>query len=105
MLDGGLQVVDHQRLGHAAEMPEGVLQHADEVLRRLREGGLAVRLARVAEHDAEDMRLAPLAVGADDRRASAEIHLGFLARPRIPCGGTATARLGPSRCTNRFTLS
>ena len=64
-------------------MGKGVLQAADEVFRRLGERSLAVRLARVAKHDAKHMRLATLAVRADDRRAGAEIHLSLLARGRF----------------------
>jgi hypothetical protein len=33
----------------------------------------------VAQDDAEDVGLAPLAVGADDRRAGAEVDLGLVA--------------------------
>ena len=40
---------------------------------------LAVALAGVAQDDAEDVGLAPLAVGADDRRAGAEVDLGLVA--------------------------
>ena len=46
---------------HAAEMPEGVFQAAEEVFGRLR-NGLAVRLAAMRQHDAKDVRLAALAV-------------------------------------------
>ena len=51
---GRLEIVDHQPLGHAAEMTEGVLQTCDERFRGLPPHGLAVRLAAVAQHDAED---------------------------------------------------
>ena len=68
MRHGRLEVVDDQRSRHAAEMPEGVFQAAQKVIGRLRKGGLAVALAAVAENDAKDVRLAPLAVG---RRSAA----------------------------------
>ena len=45
MLHRRLEIVDDQRLGNAAEVREGVLQAADEVLRRLGERRLAIRLA------------------------------------------------------------
>jgi hypothetical protein len=79
MRDGRLQVVDDERLGHAAEVSEGVFQAAEEVFRRLRERRFAVRLAAMAQHDAEDVRLSPPAIGRDDRRSCAEVHLRFFA--------------------------
>ena len=48
LLDRRLEVVDHQDLRHAAEMPEGVLHAADEVLRGLAIDRLAVSLAAVS---------------------------------------------------------
>ena len=68
------------RLRHSAEVPEGVLQAAEEVVGGLAVDRLAVALAGVAEHDAEDVGLAPLAVGADDRCSGAEVDLGLVAR-------------------------
>ena len=79
MLDGRAEIVDHQDLGTTAKMPQGIFHAADEVFRGLPVGGLAVRLAAVAQDDAEDVRLATLAVRPDDRRAGAEIHLAFFA--------------------------
>jgi len=35
LLTAALRLVDHQRLGRAAEMPKGILDRADEVLGRL----------------------------------------------------------------------
>ena len=78
-LDAGFEIVEDQHLGHAAEVPEGIFQAANEVLGRLPVDGLAVALARVAQDDAKDVRAAPLAVGLKDRNAAAEIDLGFLA--------------------------
>src|SRR5512142_3343688 len=60
-------------------MPEGVLKATEEVVGGLAKAGLAVALARVAEDDAEDVGLAPLAVEADDGRAGAEVDLGLVA--------------------------
>ena len=67
------------RLGHPAEVPEGILQAAEEVVGGLAGDGLAVALAGVAQDDAEDVGLAPLAVGADERRTGAEVDLGLVA--------------------------
>ena len=41
--------------------------------------GSLYAFAAVAQHDPKDVRLPPLAVGSDDRRARAEIDLGFFA--------------------------
>ncbi len=76
----GLQVVQHQRLRHAAKVMEGVLQATDELLGGLAEHRLAVGLAAMTEHDAQDVRAPLLPVAVDDRRAGAEVHLSFLAR-------------------------
>jgi len=43
----GLEVVDDERAGHAAEVFERVLQAPNEVIGRLREDGLAVASTRV----------------------------------------------------------
>ena len=79
MRHGRLQVVDHQRLGHAAEMPKGVFQRSQKIIGRLPERRFAVAFATVTQHDAKHVRLAPLAVGTDDRRAAAEVDLRFFA--------------------------
>ena len=78
LLHGGLEVVQDQPPGHAAEVAEGILQAAEEVVGGLAVDDLAVGLAGVAQHDAEDMGLAALAVGADDRGARAEVDLGLV---------------------------
>ena len=78
--DRGLQVVDHERLRRAPEVLEGVLQAAEKIVRSLSVDGLAVRLPRVAEHDPEQVRSAPLALWRDHWRVPFEIHLGFGAR-------------------------
>jgi hypothetical protein len=54
--DRGAEVVQHQPLGHAAEVPEGVLQAAQEGLGALAAHHFAVGFAGVAQDDAEDMR-------------------------------------------------
>jgi hypothetical protein len=57
--DCGLEVVDDQRPGHPAKVPEGILQAADELLGCLAINHLAVALAGMTQDDAEDVRLAP----------------------------------------------
>ena len=80
---GRLEIVDHQRLGDAAEGVKGVLQRPQKIIRGLRERRFAVRLARVAQDDAKDMRLPSLAVSSNDPCAGAEIDLGLFARRRL----------------------
>jgi len=72
-----LQVVDHHRGRHAAPMPERILQTPDETLARLPPHRLAVALARMTQHSAEQMRPAPLPV-LDHPGALAKIHLQLL---------------------------
>src|SRR5487761_2115417 len=93
LLHGRLEVVQDKAPGHPAEMPEGVLQAAEEVLGGLAVDRLAVGLAGVAQDDAEDVGLAPLAIGADDRRARAEVDLGLLARPALHASKRQVVRL------------
>src|SRR5688572_26303062 len=50
-----------------------------EVIGRLRERRLAVRLAAVAQHDPKDMAFSPLAFRRNNRRARAEIDLSLVA--------------------------
>jgi hypothetical protein len=76
----GFEIVDHDLLGHAAKVREGVLQTAEEVFRGLREAGLAVRLAAVREHDPKDVRLTPAAFRRLDPSTCAEVDLAFFAR-------------------------
>ena len=80
---GGLEIVDHQPLGHAAKVRKGVLQTTDEGFRRLPPDDLAVGLAAVREHDAEDPRAANLAVRHAHGRSGAEVHLGLRACFRL----------------------
>ena len=79
-LHRGAQVVQHQPPGHAAERQERVLDAPDEALRVLPEHRLAVSLAGVREHEAEHPAAPPAAVGPEDRRPQAEVHLRLLAR-------------------------
>ena len=77
--DGGAEIVQDQPLGHAAEIPEGVLQAAEKGFGGLAADDLAVGFAGEAEDDAEDMRPAAATVGFLNGRALAEIDLGFFA--------------------------
>ena len=78
--DRRLQVVDHERLRHAAEVVEGVFERVQEVVGRLAVGDFAVRLPRMRQHDAKHVRATPLAIRSDDRRAGAEIDLRLMPR-------------------------
>jgi hypothetical protein len=63
----------------SGEVAEGVLQAAKKVVGGLAKDDLAVGFAGVAQHDPEDMGLAPLAVGPHDRGAFAKVDLGLVA--------------------------
>ena len=76
-------IIVDDRLRHAAEIPEGVLQAPQEVLRRLVVDRLAVRPARKAQHHAKDMGSSSRAIGPHDRRPGAEVHLRLLARQHL----------------------
>ena len=80
LLHGGLEVVQDQPSRHSAEVAEGVLDAAEEFVGGLAVDGLAVGLARVGQHDPEEMGSAPLAVGCDDRGSRAEVDLGLVTR-------------------------
>ena len=67
------------RLRCSAEVAKSVLDAAEEIVGGLAIDSLAVSLARVRQHDAEDMGSAALAVGCDDRGAGAEVDLGLVA--------------------------
>src|SRR5271157_529227 len=76
---GGLQVVDDQSLGYAAEMAEGVFQAGHERLRGLSPDGFAVALATVGKDDTEDPRTAEFALRGTDGSAGTKVHLGLFA--------------------------
>ena len=78
LLHGGLEVIQDQPPWYSAEVAEGTLDAAEEVVGGLAIDGLAVGLAGVGQHDAEDMGFAALAVGADDRGTGAEVDLGLV---------------------------
>ena len=68
--------------GDAAKVPEGVFQTPDEGLGGLAPDRLAVALARVAEHGAEQMRAAPLTL-FNDPSALAKVDLDLFARQAL----------------------
>ncbi len=92
--DGRLEIVDHQRLGNAAEVEEGVLEDANEVVGRLAQDRFAIRLAAVRQDNSQHVRLAPLAV-FNQRRADAKVDLRFGA------GAHSMRRKGSGRCASK----
>ena len=62
LLDGGPQVIDDQRAGDSAKMPERALNAPNEVLGSLAPEDLGVALARAAQDHAQNMRTAPAPV-------------------------------------------
>ncbi len=84
-------------------MAEGILDAAEEVVGGLAVDDLAVGLAGVGQHDAEDMGLAALAVGSNDPGTRAEVDLGLVTGPAFEA---AEGELdgGSSRRTKRRTL-
>lgn len=101
--DRRLQIVNHEPLGNAAEVVEGVFQHGDEVVGRLPIDDLAIRLPRTAEHHPQHPRPPLLAVLALNPGGRAEVDLGFFARLGFhPSVWRRRARA--QRRTNRRTL-
>ena len=93
-----LQVVDHQRLRYATEVPKRVLQRREECVRRLAEHVLAIALPRMAQHDPEDVRPPPPTLCWHDRRPRAKINLRLGAR--LAFHPPERQRSGPSQPTN-----
>jgi len=77
LADRRLEIVDDDGLRDAAKVPEGVLQAAKELLRRLVVDHLAVSLAGVTQDHANDMAASAFAIRQQDRGSSAEVHLGL----------------------------
>ena len=78
LLHSGLEVIQDQPPRHSAKMAKGTLDAAEEVVGGLAVDGLAVGLAGVGQHDAEDMGFAAFAVGCEDWGAGAEVDLGLV---------------------------
>src|SRR5262249_39377721 len=96
-LYGRPEVVQDQVSGDTAEVTEGALQAAEEVIGGLAIDRLAIGLAGVAQDDAEDMSLAPFAVRADDRRTFAEVDLRLVPRVALDAAeGELTSLLEPA---------
>ena len=66
LLHGRLEVIQDQPPRCSAKVTEGVLDAAEKVVDCLAIGCLAVSLARVGQHDAEDMSSMALAIGCDN---------------------------------------
>ena len=76
LLHGGLQVIQNQSSRCATEVAKGTFNAAKEIVGGLAIDGLAVGLARVRQHDAEDMGSA-LAVGCVNRSTGPEVDLSL----------------------------
>ena len=63
-----LKIVHDQRLGHAAKMPKGVFQDAEEVFGRLAVAGFAIALARMRQYHPQHVGLVALSVGSCNPR-------------------------------------
>jgi len=79
ILYGGPEIIDDQGPGHTAEMPEGILQAANEVIGGLTIDYFAVCLARETQNDPKDMRTPTRAIRPDNRRCGAKIYLCLFA--------------------------
>ena len=76
--NGGFEVVDDERFGHAAEVTESILDAADELFGGLPRHHLAVGFAGAAQDDAKQVRAYSSAIRPHDGRTLAKIYLGFL---------------------------
>ena len=83
LADRGPEIIDDDGLEHALEMPECILQTADETLGGLMKYRFTVGFARMAQDDTEDITFSTFAFGGKDGRPGAEIHLRLLTRRRL----------------------
>ena len=81
LLHGRAEVIEDQSPRCAAKLAEGVLEAAQKVVCGLAVDDLAVALARVGHHDAEEMGLLALAIAVNDAGTCAEVDLSLLTRP------------------------
>jgi len=89
-------IFHHQGGGDSSKVKEGVLEAPDKRFGRLPVHRLAVGFARVAEHDAENVSAANLAVRSLHRGTAAEVNLGFLPRLTLQAAeGQRTRRSQP----------
>ena len=79
LLYGRLKVIEDKPPWYSAEVTEGIFNAAKELVGGLAIDSLAVGLARVRQHDAEDMSSMALAVGCDDWSAGTEVNLSLIA--------------------------
>src|SRR4051794_37141818 len=91
-LHRGSKVVEVKDFRNAAEGPERIFQATDKVLRGLMEHRFAIRLARVAQHRAQDPRPATLTVRLNHRCSGAKIDLKLL--PRLDLDAPDALRIG-----------
>jgi hypothetical protein len=77
--DRSPKIVDHQGGRHAAKMPKGIFQPANEVLCGLPVEGFRIAFARAAQHHAQHMRT-PAAALFNDPSSLAKVHLRLLPR-------------------------
>ena len=78
-----LQVVDHDRSRHPAEVFEGVLKALQKAVGRLMENRLAVAFARVRQHHPQHVRPPAFPIRADHRCAGAEVDLCLVPRSAL----------------------
>jgi hypothetical protein len=64
-------------------MIESTLEAAEEIVSGLAVDSLPIRLAGVEQRNAEDMGLATLAMGTDDRGACIDVDLGLFTRSAL----------------------
>ena len=79
--NGGLEVVDDEGFGRAAEVTESILDAADELFGGLPRHHFAVGFAGAAAGPCETGADVFVCHRAHDGRALAEVHLGFLTWP------------------------
>ena len=78
ILYGRLEIIDDKSPGDTAEMPEGILQTANEVVGGLTIDYFTVRFAREAQDYPKDMGTLTLAVRSNNSRGGAKIYLCLL---------------------------
>ena len=86
------KIIKDQPPGRSAKLAEGILEAAEKLVGGLAVDDLAVGLARVGQHDAEEMGLAALAVATNDPGTCAEVDLSLLTRPAFEAAKWQFAR-------------
>jgi hypothetical protein len=80
LLYGRFEVVQDKPPRYSTEVTKGVFDAPKKVVGCLAIDGLAIGLARVRQHDAEDVSSAALAVGRDDWSTGTEVDLCLVSR-------------------------